>query len=61
MACSVHAGTLMKLIRAILYLVCILLIVLALLLLVSDLGGDVPEVVYAEGALAEKAINRIFT
>ena len=46
----------MKLIRALLYLICILLIVLALFFLVSDLNGSVPEVVYAEGALVGKRI-----
>ena len=46
----------MKLIRAILYLVCALLIVIAILCLLSDLSGPVPDVVYAEGALGGEGI-----
>lgn len=47
----------MKLIKALLYLICILLILLALFFLVSDLSGSVPEVVYAEGALVGKHLR----
>ncbi len=50
----------MKLIRAILCLLCVLLIIIAILFLISDLSGDVPEVVYAEGMLAKKWLDRLF-